>query len=243
MIYLGGKTHAVSVIEIALIVRIQSGNDDELRSRIVAVLAFKPSDNVMHRPSCGNMQFLTLITDLTLTKVGGVGLPQLVQAFLTQSNLNTTYKVIAVKQSSSTIQTCVARTDGGKFKGLESFGVSQINAAIFRVGTAYIHIRENVMPQVFTILVEDAQTFVIYTANEGITMATRQHGLVWNLTRKPRQEENCQRGLAYARRKTDRQKVKRVICKSLKLINHRFQNLTAGSIEFLRWFTIPLDIQ
>ena len=178
MVDLGGETHAVSVIEIALIIRIQSGNDNEFRPRIVAILTFKPSDNVMDAPTGSDVKLLALITDLTLTKVGGVGLPQLVQAFLTQSNLDTTHKVIAVKQGSRTVQTRITRTDGGKFKGLESFGVSQINTAILRIGTAYIHIRENVMPQVFTVLIEDAQTFVIYTANEGITMATRQHGLI-----------------------------------------------------------------
>ena len=154
----------------------------------------------MNAPTSSDVKLLALVTDLTLTKVGGVGLPQLVQAFLAQSNLDTAHKVIAVKQGSSTIQTCVARADRGKFKCLESLRVSQINTAILRVGAAHIHIWEDIVPQVFTVLVEDAQTFVIYTTNEGITMATGQYGLVGNLTREPRQEENRQCGLAHSGR-------------------------------------------
>src|SRR5699024_8153250 len=142
------ETNPKWIIEIALIVLVHSRNHDEFRTRLVRIFALQSANHVMNRPSCSDVKLLALVTDLTLTEVGGVRLPQLVKAVFAQRYFDTTHKVIAVQQRCRTVQTCVARSDRGELQCLKTLSLTEVNTAVFRVCIAHMHRGEYILPQI-----------------------------------------------------------------------------------------------
>ena len=103
MISLGRKTDTVGIIEVGLVIFIQSREDDKPCSIIVAILSFQSAKNIMDRPASSNVKLLAVISDLTLTKVSGIDFPQLIETFFAHGNLNAGHKVITIEQSGGTI--------------------------------------------------------------------------------------------------------------------------------------------
>ena len=70
------------------------------------------------------MQFLALVANFTLSKVGGVRFPKLIKAGLGKCNFNTGHKVIAVEKRRRTVQTSVAGADGSKFQRFKALSLA-----------------------------------------------------------------------------------------------------------------------
>ena len=107
----------------------------------------------MYRPPCSNVQLLAVVSDFTLPEVSGVDFPQLVQTVFAQCNLDARYKVIAVQQSSRTIQTGVASSDRCKFQCLKTLPLIQVNAAVLCIGSRDLYSRKNIVEKIFSLRV------------------------------------------------------------------------------------------
>ena len=236
------EPHAISIVKIGFIVFIKSGNHNEFCPVTVDILPLKPTNDIVDRPTGCNVKFFTVISDFTLSQVSGVGLPQLVQSLLGQSNFNTRYQVITVEQSSRTIQTSIASSDRGELQGLKTLSLVKVNAAVFCVGVCDSNSRKNVPPQIITVFVEDSETFIVDTPDKSVGVATRQHGFVGYSPRQPSQVEDSESGFATTGREGDRKQVQLIVCQLLQSVHHLFQHLTPGRVKLFLRLTIGFDI-
>ena len=196
----------------------------------------------MNRPSRSNVQFLDPVTDLTLSKVCSVRLPQLIQSFFGQRHFKAAHKVITVQQRSRAVQTGIARTDGGEFQRLKALPFAQVNAAVLRIGIADVYRREHIMPQIFAVLVQYSQTFIVHTAHKRVAMAACKDRFIRDFPSQPCEVEDCEGTLARSRRKRDCQQVQFVISQILQRVCDLLQHLSPRHIKLLLRFSGPFHI-
>ena len=237
------EPHAISIVKIGFIVFIKSGNHNEFCPVTVDILPLKPTNDIVDRPTGCNVKFFTVISDFTLSQVSGVGLPQLVQSLLGQSNFNTRYQVITVEQSSRTIQTSIASSDRGELQGLKTLSLVKVNAAVFCVGVGHLDVGENIVPQIVSVAVKYAQTFIVYPSDKAVGVRAGQDRVIGNFPAEPCEVEDSQSGFSCARWKRDRQQIQFIVCQLLQSVYHPFQHLPAGRVELFLRVSVPLHIE
>ena len=183
-------SYTVVIIEVGFVFFVHCWHNNESVPVGIAVVLLQSADNIVYRPACSNMQFLALVADFTLSKVGSVRFPQLIKAGFGKRHFDTGHKVIAVEKRRCAVQTSITSANRRKFQRFKALSLAQVDAAVLCICVRHSNVRENIIPQIFSVLVEYTQALVINATNKAVRVRTCKHRFVRVSSSKPCQIEN-----------------------------------------------------